>query len=107
MPDPVMGAILVYVACYMILAGIQVITSRMLDARRIFVVGIALIFGLSVDMVPGLYRDVPNQIQPLFSSSLSHLHGSRRGSEPAFSDRHYQAPVSGVDARCRRFAENF
>ncbi len=71
MPDPVMGAILVYVACYMILAGIQVITSRMLDARRTFVVGIALIFGLSVDMIPGLYRDVPNQIQPLFSSSLA------------------------------------
>jgi NCS2 family nucleobase:cation symporter-2 len=71
MPDPVMGAILIYVACYMILAGIQVITSRMLDARRIFVVGIALIFGLSVDMVPGLYRDVPLLIQPLFSSSLS------------------------------------
>jgi xanthine permease XanP len=71
MPDPVMGAILIYVACYMILAGIQVITSRMLDARRTFVVGIALIFGLSVDMVPGLYRDVPNQIQPLFSSSLA------------------------------------
>jgi xanthine permease XanP len=43
----------------------------MLDARRIFVVGIALIFGLSVDMVPGLYRDVPNPIQPLFSSSLA------------------------------------
>jgi NCS2 family nucleobase:cation symporter-2 len=71
MPDPVMGAILVYVACYMILAGIQVITSRMLDARRTFVVGIALIFGLSVDMVPGLYRDVPDLIQPLFSSSLA------------------------------------
>jgi xanthine permease XanP len=71
MPDPVMGAILVYVACYMILAGIQVITSRMLDARRIFVVGIALIFGLSVDMVPGLYGNVPDLIQPLFSSSLS------------------------------------
>src|SRR5262249_39381159 len=58
-------------ACYMILAGIQLITSRMLDARRIFAVGISLIFGLSVDMVPGLYRDVPNQIQPLFSSSLA------------------------------------
>jgi NCS2 family nucleobase:cation symporter-2 len=71
MPDPVMGAILIYVACYMILAGIQVITSRMLDARRIFVVGIALIFGLSVDMVPGLYRDVPSSIQPLFASSLA------------------------------------
>jgi len=71
MPDPVMGAILVYVACYMILAGIQVITSRMLDARRIFVVGVPLIFGLSVDMVPGLYRDVPHHLQPLVSSSLA------------------------------------
>ena len=71
MPDPVMGAILVYVACFMMVAGIQVITSRMLDARRIFVVGIALIFGLSVDMVPGLYGNVPNLIQPLFSSSLA------------------------------------
>src|SRR5262245_12651926 len=71
MPDPVMGAILIYVACYMILAGIQVITSRMIDARRTFVVGIALIFGLSFDMVPGLYRNVPNLTQPLFSSSLA------------------------------------
>lgn len=71
MPDPVMGAILIYVACYMILAGVQVITSRMLDARRTFVVGIALIFGLSIDMVPGLYRDVPSAIQPLFASSLA------------------------------------
>jgi xanthine permease XanP len=71
MPDPVMGAILIYVACYMILAGIQVITSRMLDARRTFVVGIALIFGLSMDMIPGLYHDVPNAFQPLFSSSLA------------------------------------
>ena len=71
MPDPVMGAILVYVACYMILAGIQVITSRMLDARRIFVVGVPLIFGLSVDMVPGLFRDVPHHLEPLVSSSLA------------------------------------
>jgi xanthine permease XanP len=43
----------------------------MLDARRIFVVGIPLIFGLSVDMVPGLFRDVPHHFQPLVSSSLA------------------------------------
>jgi len=71
MPEPVMGAILVYVACYMILAGVQVITSRMLDARKIFVVGISMIFGLSVDMVPGLYASVPAVLGPLFNSSLA------------------------------------
>ena len=71
MPQPVMGAILVYVACFMILAGVQVMTSRMLDARKTFVVGISLIFGLSVRMVPGLYADVPDALSSLFSSSLS------------------------------------
>lgn len=71
MPPPVMGAVLVYVACFMIVGGLQVITSRMLDVRRTFVVGIALIFGLSVEMVPGLYRQVPNSFSPLFSSALS------------------------------------
>ena len=71
MPEPVMGAILVYVACYMILAGLQVITSRMLDARKIFVVGISMIFGLSVDMVPGLYASVPAVLGPIFNSSLA------------------------------------
>jgi xanthine permease XanP len=71
MPQPVMGAMLVYVACFMILAGVQVMTSRMLDARKTFVVGIALIFGLSVRMVPGLYADVPEVLSSLFSSSLS------------------------------------
>src|SRR5262249_32902498 len=49
-PPPVMGAVLVYVACFMILGGMQVLTSRMLDARKIFVIGIALVFGLSVEM---------------------------------------------------------
>jgi xanthine permease XanP len=71
MPQPVMGAILVYVACFMILAGVQLMTSRMLDARKIFVVGISLIFGLSVRMVPGLYADVPDVLSSIFSSSLS------------------------------------
>jgi xanthine permease XanP len=71
MPQPVMGAVLVYVACFMILGGLQVLTSRMLDNRKTFVVGIALIFGLSVEMVPGLYENVPSIVRPLFASTLS------------------------------------
>jgi xanthine permease XanP len=71
MPAPVMGAIVIYVACFMILGGIQVMLSRLLDARRIFVTGLALIFGLSVEMVPGLYAGVPDWLSPLFSSPLA------------------------------------
>jgi xanthine permease XanP len=71
LPGPAVGALLIYSACFIILGGLQLLTSRMLDARRIFAVGIALIFGLSVEMVPDLYRTVPASLKPVFSSSTS------------------------------------
>ncbi len=71
MPEPVMGATLIYSVSFMIIAGFQIIMSRMLDARRTFLVGIPLIMGLSVDALPGLYDDVPTILSPIFSSSLS------------------------------------
>jgi len=71
MPTPVVGAILIYSACFIVLGGMQLLTSRMLDSRRIFAVGISLLFGLSVDMAPELYRHVPATVRPLFSSSTA------------------------------------
>jgi len=71
MPKPVMGATLIYSVSFMIIAGFQIIMSRMLDARRTFLVGIPLIMGLSVDALPELYENVPSILQPIFSSSLS------------------------------------
>lgn len=71
MPSPAVGAVLIYSACFIILGGLQLLASRMLDARRIFAVGIALIFGLSVEVVPDLYANVPAFLKPVFSSSTS------------------------------------
>lgn len=71
MPMPVMGAMLIYSACFIIIGGLQLLTSRMLDSRRIFVVGISLIFGLSVEISPEMYRLAPEALRPLFSSSTS------------------------------------
>jgi NCS2 family nucleobase:cation symporter-2 len=71
MPNPVMGALLIYSTCFLILGGLQVMTARMLDARRIFTVGIALVFGLSVEIAPELYRNVPELIRPIFASSAA------------------------------------
>ena len=52
MPPPVVGATLIFAVGFMIVAGIQIIMSRMLDARKTFVIGLSLIFGLMVDMLP-------------------------------------------------------
>ncbi|HEY8180594.1 MAG TPA: solute carrier family 23 protein [Thermoanaerobaculia bacterium] len=71
MPVPVMGAILIFVTSFMILSGIQIILASKVDAQKIFVVGVAFVFGLSLDILPGLYAGITGWLRPLFSSSLT------------------------------------
>src|SRR5262249_54103945 len=71
MPSPVIGALLFFAASFMMVAGVQILTSRMMDTRKTFVVGVSIILGLSVNMLPGAYQNVPGMLQPAFASSLS------------------------------------
>jgi NCS2 family nucleobase:cation symporter-2 len=71
MPKPVMGALLIFSVSFIIVQGLQMVMSRMLDSRKIFVVGISIVMGLSADMVPQLYAGIHPFLQPVFSSSLS------------------------------------
>ncbi|MCP4131932.1 MAG: xanthine permease [bacterium] len=71
MPKPVMGAVLIFVTCYMIIAGIQILMSVELDIQKIFIVGTAITFGLSADILPDLYNYIPAGLKPFFSSSLT------------------------------------
>jgi len=66
-----MGAMLIYSACFIVLGGVQLLSSRMLDSRRIFAVGVSLIFGLSIEISPDVYRFAPEALKPIFSSSTS------------------------------------
>ena len=56
-PSPVKAAMLLYVACFMIATGCQLITIRMLDTRRSLVVGVGLIMGFAVLIAPTPFRD--------------------------------------------------
>ncbi len=71
MPMPVMGAILVFVTSFMITSGLQLIYSSALDTTKIFILGISIIFGLSLDILPDLYDGVFSWLRPLFNSSLT------------------------------------
>jgi xanthine permease XanP len=71
MPTPVMGAILIFVTSFMVLSGIQIILASKVDAQKIFVVGVAFVFGLSLDILPVLYAGITGWVRPLFSSSLT------------------------------------
>jgi len=71
MPTPVMGAIIVFVASFMIVSSLQIILSSKPDTRKTFVIGIPLIFGLSLQAVPELYAQVVPWLRPLFGSALT------------------------------------
>ena len=71
MPKPVMGAILVFCTCLIVMVGMQIIMSTKLDLRGTYVIGTSLVFGLSVDILPGLYTNIHPWLAPIFSSSLT------------------------------------
>ena len=71
MPTPVIGALLLFSVIFVLVSGIQILASRMMDARKTFVVGVSVVLGLSVNMLPGAYQSVPGMFQPAFTSSLS------------------------------------
>ncbi|HET9044910.1 MAG TPA: solute carrier family 23 protein [Burkholderiales bacterium] len=70
MPRPVMGAALMFVAAFIFVNGLQIIASRLLDARRTFVIGLSFIIAIAVDISPAYFRALPAAVQPLVGSSL-------------------------------------
>lgn len=69
-PAPVIGGILLYTSAYLLVAGMDLIVSRRLSERRVFVVGLSMLAGLSVALLP-LREQLPPALQPLFSTPLT------------------------------------
>ncbi len=70
-PMSVVGPALIFTASFMIVGGIQVMTSRNIDARMTYVIGFALLFGLSKEVYPTFYASLPHALQTISSTSLS------------------------------------
>lgn len=70
-PGPVMGAGLLFVACHLVVSGAELITSRMLDARRNYVVGLPLLAGVGMMAVPGVVPQASEWVQAVTSSPLA------------------------------------
>ncbi|WP_010653924.1 uracil-xanthine permease family protein [Fluoribacter dumoffii] len=70
-PLSVVGPALMFTASFMIVGGFQVMTSRNIDARMTYVIGFALLFGLSKEIYPKFYASLPHALQSIASTSLS------------------------------------
>jgi NCS2 family nucleobase:cation symporter-2 len=70
MPAAVIGATFIFTSCAIVKGGIETIASRMLDARRTLVVGLALLTGLAVEAFLAVFHAMPHDIEPLVGSPL-------------------------------------
>jgi NCS2 family nucleobase:cation symporter-2 len=69
-PKPIMGAALVFTACFVLINGLKIVMDRMLDSRRILVIGLALMLSISRNVIPDFYAQLPQPIQPFVASDL-------------------------------------
>jgi xanthine permease XanP len=70
MPRPVMGALQVFIACFILINGLQTITSRLIDVRRTFVIGLGLSSGVAVALVPSITAAFPPMLRPMIGLPL-------------------------------------
>ena len=58
LPAPAVGALLLYLATFTTLSGLQLITSRMLDNRRVLSVGMGLLVGTGMGIISETLRSL-------------------------------------------------
>lgn len=70
-PDVVIGVTWLMLGAYIIMSGMEIITSRLLDARRSLIVGLSLPIGFSAHFHPELYAKVPAFLTPITGDMLT------------------------------------
>jgi NCS2 family nucleobase:cation symporter-2 len=71
MPRGVMAAILLFTASFIIVTGMQIITSRMLDGRRTIVIGTSMMWFIAVAVYPHAFSGAPAVLRAIFGSPLT------------------------------------
>lgn len=69
-PEPVLGAVGLYAAGFLIVSGMELIASRAMDSRGIFAVGLSLSAGLALMQMPQLAQHVPAALHFLFGDGF-------------------------------------
>ncbi len=70
MPRPVMASALLFTAVFIMIGGVQIISTRVLDGRRTLVIGLGIMSFVAVSVHPQAFTGVPGWAQPLVTSPL-------------------------------------
>ena len=70
MPKPVMAAAMLFTAAFIMINGIQIITTRVLDSRRTLVIGMGLTTFFGVTVYPSAFTWAPQWVEPIVTTPL-------------------------------------
>jgi NCS2 family nucleobase:cation symporter-2 len=70
MPRPVMVAALLFAVSFIMINGLQIMMSRLLDARRTLIIALSTIAGMAIEVFPSIAGSAPSWMAPLVGSSL-------------------------------------
>ena len=70
MPRPVIVAALLFAVSFIMVNGLQIMSSRLLDARRTLIISLSVIAGMAVEVFPSIASSAPPPLSYLVGSSL-------------------------------------
>ncbi len=70
MPPPVMAAALMFTAVFIMIGGVQIIVTRVLDARRTLVIGLGMMAFFAESVFPNAFKNVPHWAEAFVSTPL-------------------------------------
>lgn len=70
-PEEVAGSLLVFTASFMISGGMQIMLSRTIDTRAVYVIGVSTLLALSENLFPTYFHALPAPIQTFTASPLA------------------------------------
>jgi xanthine permease XanP len=70
MPAPVIGASMFFSSAFVFISGLQIITARLLDARKTIVIGFSFAMAVMADVYHDVFANLPIVLQPIFGNSL-------------------------------------
>ncbi len=70
-PENVAGSLLVFTASFMISSGMEIMLSRSVDTRAVYVIGVSTLLALSEKVFPDYFRALPPAVQSLTASPLA------------------------------------
>ena len=70
LPKPVMAAAMLFTAAFIMISGLQIISTRVLDGRRTLVIGLGLATFFGVTVHPSAFAGAPQWAQPIVATPL-------------------------------------